>query len=155
MKKHVLSLFFLLCAALLPAGVTHAAQAAQSPLVLVLPFQINAGEDMAYLNAELPQMVGQRLASKGFRVVPMDRARAMAQGKGSLDLGTVRALAAAAGAEYAAYGVFNQLGEAFSLESRMVPARGEGGAQPLTAQGQGIINLGQAVDKLTDQMAGT
>jgi outer membrane protein insertion porin family len=122
--------------------------------VLVLPFQINAGEDMAYLNAELPQMVGQRLASKGFRVVSADRARAMAQGRGSLDLATARALAAAAGADYAVYGVFNQLGEAFTIESRLTPARGEGPAQPLTTQGPGIINLGPAVDRLTDQMAG-
>jgi len=155
MKKHVLSLFFLVCVGLLVCGPMHAARAAQDPLVLVLPFQINAGEDMAYLKAELPQMVSQRLASKGFRVVPMDRARAMAQGKDSPDLGTARALAAAAGAEYAVYGVFNQLGEAFTIESRLVPARGEGSAQPMTTQGQGIINLGSAVDKLTDQMAGT
>ncbi|MDR0238916.1 MAG: outer membrane protein assembly factor BamA [Deltaproteobacteria bacterium] len=155
MRTHVLSLFFLFCAGLLTACPTHAAQAAQSPLVLVLPFQINAGEDMAYLNAELPQMVSRRLASKGFRVVPADRARAMAQGKDSQDPGAARALAAAAGADYAVCGVFNQLGETFSLESRLLPVRSEGGAQPLTAQGQGIINLGPAVDKLTDQMAGT
>ena len=153
MKKHVLSLCLLLCAGLLAAGLAHAAQAARTPLVLVLPFQINAGEDMAYLNAELPQMISQRLSTKGFRLVPMDRARAMAQGRGSLDLAAARALAATAGAEYAAYGVFNQLGESFTIESRLVPARGEGTPQPLLAQGQGIINLGQAVDKLTDQMA--
>ncbi|MDR2695847.1 MAG: outer membrane protein assembly factor BamA [Deltaproteobacteria bacterium] len=155
MRKHVLSLFLLFCVGLPPVGPAHTAQAAQEPLVLVLPFQINAGEDMAYLNAELPQMLSQRLASKGFRVVPLDRARAMAQGKDSRDLGAVRALAAAAGAEYAAHGVFNQLGEAFTIESRLTPARGEGAAQPLTAQGQGIINLGPALDRLTDQMAGT
>ena len=153
-KKHVLSLFFLVCAGLLLAAPTHAAQAARDPLILVLPFQINAGEDMAYLNAELPQMISQRLESKGFRVVPADKARAMAQGKGSLDLDTARALAATAGAEYAAYGVFNQLGESFTIETRLVPAKGEGSPQPLTAQGQGAINLGPAIDTLTSQMAG-
>jgi outer membrane protein insertion porin family len=156
MKKHVLSLLFsLVCLGLLLAGPTHAAQAAREPLVLVLPFQINAGEDMAYLNAELPQMFSQRLLSKGFRVGPLDRARAMVQGRGSLDISAARALAAAAGAEYAAYGVFNQLGESFTIESRLVPVRDEGAVQPLAAQGQGVIQLGAAVDRLTDQMAGT
>jgi len=103
----------------------------------------------------LPQMVSQRLASKGFRVVPMDRARALARGRDSLDLAAARSLAAAAGAEYAVYGVFNQLGESFTIESRLAPARGEDVARPLTAQGQGMIDLGPAVDRLTDGIAGT
>lgn len=156
MKKAVLSLFFLLCAGLPAAGSAYAAQAGKQaePLVLVLPFQINAGEDMAQLTSELPRLVGSRLAAKGFRVVPAARAGAAAQGRGSLDLATARELAAAAGADYAVYGVFSQLGESFTIETRLVPARGAGGAQQHSAQGQDATQLLPAVDALTDRMAG-
>ncbi len=159
MKKYVLSLFLLFCAGLTLADAVSAAQAdrrtpaGRDPLVLVLPFQINAGEDMAYLGNELPQLVGQRLAAKGFRVVPAARAKTLAGGKSSLDTAAARELATAAGADYAVYGVFNQLGEAFTIESRMVPARGTAAAARQSTQGQGAINLLPAVDSITDSMA--
>jgi outer membrane protein insertion porin family len=156
MKKNVLSLFLLAGVTLLSAGSVFSAQAGRAagePLVLVLPFQINAGEDMARLNADLPQLVARRLAAKGFRVVPMSRARALARGRSALDLASARELAVSAGAEYAVYGVYNQLGEAFSIESRMVPVKGDGGVEPRSAQGASVMDLPSSVDALTDGMA--
>ncbi|MDR0466476.1 MAG: outer membrane protein assembly factor BamA, partial [Deltaproteobacteria bacterium] len=153
MKKLFFSLCLLACIGL-PACPSFSAQGAREPLVLVLPFQINAGADMARLNSDLPQMVSRSLASKGFRVVSMDRARALSRGRSAQDFASARSLAAAAGADYAVYGVFNQLGEDFTLESRLTPVAGDGVEHPMTAQGQGMLQLAPAVEQLTSQMAG-
>ena len=155
MKKYLLSLC-LLCTGLLAAGFAHAAAqgsraAGAEPLVLVLPFQINADESMKRLQDELPQMVSRNLASKGLRVLPLARGKTLAQGRSALDIAAARELARTAGANYAVYGVYNRLGDAFTIETRMVPAASEDTARQHSVQGRNT-ELSAAVGTLVDQM---
>ncbi|MEZ0576942.1 outer membrane protein assembly factor BamA, partial [Halodesulfovibrio aestuarii] len=40
--------------------------------VLVLPFAVNSGDDLSYLEDGLPDLIGERLAAKNFSIVPDD-----------------------------------------------------------------------------------
>lgn len=63
--------------------------------VAVLPFQINGGADLNYLNDELPKLFEQRLAQKGFKVIPAkDTLRLLKnQQISQLNLATARSIA--------------------------------------------------------------
>ena len=72
-----------------------AAKAGQ-PLVLVLPFQVNAGPDMPDASRDVPQLIVSQLEQNGLKAVPMNRARALFErsGDNSIDLATAAALGA-------------------------------------------------------------
>ena len=67
-----LCLALLACATLALSG---GAMAAEGPLVLVLPFQVNAGPEMPNASQDLPQMIADQLGQNGMRAVPMATAR--------------------------------------------------------------------------------
>ena len=159
MKRCVLALLALALCNLLFHGTAQAApkQAASDAVrVAVLPFQINGGADLNYLNDELPKLFEQRLAQKGFKVIPAkDTLRLLKnQQISQLNLATARSIARQAGANYAVYGSFSKTGDAFSIDARMVDAAGQQGAQPYFVQKQNMIELLPAVDELVDKMGG-
>ena len=52
------------------AGVGRAADTVtQDVKVVVLPFAINAGDDLSYLKDSLPELITDRLRESGFQVV--------------------------------------------------------------------------------------
>ena len=159
MKRCVLALLALALCNLLFHGTAQAApkQAASDAVrVAVLPFQINGGADLNYLNDELPKLFEQRLAQKGFKVIPAkDTLRLLKnQQISQLNLATARSIARQTGANYAVYGSFSKTGDAFSIDARMVDAAGQQGAQPYFVQKQNMIELLPAVDELVDKMGG-
>lgn len=118
--------------------------------IMVLPFEINAGQDYDYLNADLPELITQRLASKGLVVVPQSDVNIIMQKQGvtNLDIATARNLAITSQAAYAVYGSFTQLGDAFSIDMRVVDATGTKAVKPYFIQKEGMINLLPAVDEI-------
>ncbi len=157
MKKCVLALLALALCNLLYVGMAQAAPAGQENVrVAVLPFQISGGADVDSLNDELPALFAQRLAARGFKVVPpKDTLRLLRQQKVSqLNLAAARSVARQTGADYAVYGSFNKTGDAFSIDARMVDASGEKSAQPYFAQKANLIELLPAVDELVEHMSG-
>lgn len=118
--------------------------------ILVLPFEVNAGEDMAYLEDSLPELIAERLVAKGFTVVPQNQALALLQQQGlsELSIAAVRDISVLAGANYAIYGSFNQVGEELSIDARVVEAYGLQAAKPVFINKSGLINILPAVDEL-------
>ena len=120
MKRCVLALLALALCNLLYVGMAQAAPAGQENVrVAVLPFQISGGADVDSLNDELPALFAQRLAARGFKVVPpKDTLRLLRQQKVSqLNLAAARSVARQTGADYAVYGSFNKTGDAFSIDA--------------------------------------
>ena len=159
MKRCVLALLALALCNLLFHGMAQAApkQAASDAVrVAVLPFQINGGADIDYLNEELPSLFAQRLANKGMKVIPpKETLRLLKRQKvGQLNLAAARAIAKQTGADYAVYGSFSKTGDAFSIDARMVDASGEKSAQPLFVQKANMMELLPAVDELVEKMGG-
>lgn len=133
---------------------SHAASAT-TPTVLILPFQANAGPDMPDAATHVPQMIADSLRDKGLSVVPMSSASSILRqsGTASIDLGIARRLGRRAGAKLVIYGAFNQLGDGFSLETRLVPVE-DGEAVPATFERQSMLALGECAEALADRAQG-
>ncbi len=130
-------------------GLALAAQASGS-LVLVLPYQVNAGEDMDSLKQDVPQLLIGNLQSQGVRVVPMDRARYLLNTSKieTLDLQGARRLGKEAGAQIVVYGVLNQLGNGFTLDSRIVPIESTVLPDVVTLQKKSMVEISNATATL-------
>ena len=159
MKRCLFALLALALCNLLFHGTAQAAPKQSASYVVrvaVLPFQINGGADLNYLNGELPSLFAQRLEQKGFKVIPAkDTLRLLkSQNVSQLSLATARNIARQTGANYAVYGSFNKTGDAFSIDARMVDAAGQQAAQPYFVQKNNMIELLPAVDELVGKMGG-
>ncbi len=154
MIKHLFKFASILCFLLLLTSVAHAAQAT-GPQVLIVPYQVNAGDDMAYLRNDVPKLLLERLQSQGIRVVPMARAQSILdqQNVETLDLQTARRMGVTSNVAAVVYGVFNQLGGGFTLDSRIVPITSNQIPDVVTLQKGSIIELAAAVDVLTARVS--
>lgn len=133
------------------AGTAAAAPAAGGARILVLPFQLHMDSPQEDTEAKFPEMLGRRIGAAGPNVVDhkkmldLLRSRKVTQ----LDVAAVRSLAAAAGASHAIYGSVNQVGNALSIDARLVSAKaGEPPKPVFVEQRSGQANLGYAMDEL-------
>lgn len=157
MKKLIINSSYFLCtsflfvlAILLPSGVKAASST--NPSVLVLPFQANAGPEMPNADSAVPQMIIENLRDKGINVIGMQRAESILRqsGSSSIDLATARRLGKRAGAKLVIYGAFNQLGDGFNMETRIVPVDA-GEAVPASFERQSLLALGECANILADR----
>lgn len=147
------SLLFSLILPLLAVSA-FAADTPEDAKIAVLPFQVNAGDDLAYLKDSLPELISDRLRDAGFTVIDQDAVEQAMESKGirSLDLKSAKEVALLAQATFAVYGSFSQVGETLSLDARLVDAFGIRPTVPIYVTKEGIINLLPAVDELVDNM---
>lgn len=117
--------------------------------VIVLPFAINASPDLAYLEDSLPKLLSDRLTAMGFEVVPQQETMRLLQEHqvDYLDLDVAKDMALLAGAGYAVYGSFSQVGETISLDTRLVEAYGIHAPKPFFVVKEGVINILPAIDE--------
>ncbi|MBN2141283.1 MAG: outer membrane protein assembly factor BamA [Desulfovibrionaceae bacterium] len=131
-----------------------AAAGSEDIKVAVLPFEVNAGEDLKYLRDSLPELISDRLAEAGFKVVDRaDSEKALDERAAEfLDLKLAKEIALLTGAGFAVYGSFSQVGETISIDARLVEAFGLKPAAPLFVTKEGLINLLPAADDLVAQI---
>ena len=136
-------------------AATSPAQTPRDTTVIVLPFQVNAGPDLEYLNDDLPELISQRLVARGLTVIARQDTQALVRDQRvtNLDVSIARDLSVLAGAGVAVYGSFNQVGEGFSIDVRVVDALGIRAARPFFIQKEGLINILPAVDELAERIA--
>jgi len=133
---------------------TYAAASAQDVKVVVLPFTINAGGDLDYLEDSLPELLGDRLTDAGFAVVSSEETAKLVSSKGitNITARNARELAQASNAGFAIFGSLNQIGENLTIDARLVDAYGNTPGKKISVQEQGLINLLPAVDQLVSRM---
>jgi len=129
---------------------TSTAFAETAPKVIILPFAVNAGPDLAYLEESLPKLLQDRLTSMGFDVVPQEQTMRVLQEQQVeyLDLNVAKDMALLSGAAYAVYGSFSQVGETISLDTRLVEAYGIHDPKPFYVVKEGVINVLPAIDEV-------
>ena len=155
-KVGILSLACLIaCLGLITAAQAQKAPQKDAPRVMVFPFQVDGGPEVEKLRGELQGMIIQRLSAKGVPVLNADAtAKILQQLKvTSLDLATVRSVAAKVGATHALYGSFTQVGEGYSIDGRLVSVKGDGAAMPIVVESKGMANVVGSVDELADRVA--
>ncbi len=147
--RGILCMAALACAAaLVPHTAAQAANAGQ-PTVLVLPFQATAGPDMPDASRDVPQLIITNLEQNGLRAVPLNRAAGLLRASNSetIDLAAARRLGRQAGADLVIYGNFNQLGDGFTMETRLVPVD-KGEVVPAAFERQSLLALGECASAL-------
>lgn len=155
-SSRVRNLMFTVIATLLFAvSIAHAADGVtQDVKVAVMPFQINAGDDLSYLEESLPELITDRLREAGFEVVDSAEVARLISEKGiaSITTQSAREVALLSGAGFAVFGSLNQIGDDLTLDSRLVDAYASGAAKKMIVTKQGLINLLPAVDDLVGRM---
>ncbi len=154
MIKKIVKFVSLFCFLTLISSAAHAAQA-KGPQVLIVPYQVNASGDMDYLRDDIPKLLLERLQSQNIQVVPLARARTIVDQLNleTLDIQTARKVGTTANVQAVVYGVFNQLGSGFSLDSRIVAITSNLIPDVVTIQKNSIVELAGAADTLTARVA--
>lgn len=118
--------------------------------VVVLPFEVNASEELDYLYESLPQLLGDKLREEGVNVVNQERTLSILRENEVefLDLDSARKVAVLAGADWAVYGSFSQVGESISMDVRMVDAYGVKPDKSFFVVKDGLINVLPAIGDL-------
>jgi outer membrane protein insertion porin family len=137
------------------SGAAHAADGdAKDVKIAVLPFSINAGDDLSYLKDSLPELLSDRLRDAGFEVVDNAEVVRLVEEKGmqTINVKSARELALLTGAGFSVYGSLNQIGDDVTLDTRLVDAYATDGGKRISVTKEGLINLLPAVDTLVDRM---
>ncbi|MBU1228759.1 MAG: outer membrane protein assembly factor BamA [Proteobacteria bacterium] len=124
--------------------------------VVVLPFEVNAGEDLKYLRQGLPDLLSDRLREAGFTVVDKETVDKALASKGLLssDPAAAKEIGLLTNAGFAVTGSFSKLGETLSIDARVIDPFGLKPPVPVFATREGLINLLPAVDDLVSKMKG-
>ncbi len=153
MRKQVLNWGIFLATVLMGLGTSTVWAAAK---VLILPYQVNGDQSKASLGQDVPNLLAERLRAKGMTVISPAETASLLQSENvkELDISTARRLGKASGATTVVYGVFNQLGDGFTLDSRVVPITSNQNADVVTLQRQNMLELAGAADELSARVAG-
>ena len=121
--------------------------------VLVMPFQINAQNDLSNLRTQIPGVLAKRLQKEGALPVTIEESAVEEALKiTSGDLEDIRKKALAEGAQQVVWGSFTMIGATFSLDMRLMAALP--GAEPdrFFSQGKNLESLVPVVNDLADQI---
>jgi outer membrane protein insertion porin family len=134
-------------------NLTDMAYGAQNPPVLILPFQANTGPEMPNASQSVPSIIAEQLKQLGITVVPMGRASTLLRNTGgTVNLAVARETGRRAGADLVIYGSFNQLGDGFSLDSRLVPVKA-GEAVPAAFERNSLTALTECAANIAGRAA--
>jgi outer membrane protein insertion porin family len=135
-------------------GLIAMPAAAQQPAIglVILPFEIHAQPELAYLKNEIPEALKLQLGAAGANARVLDAATAdswRTAAPGDADLAR---FGIQTGADYLLWGSLTWIGQAFSLDARLLATSGDRPAAVYTAVGQGVENLPAVVKKLAGDM---
>ena len=95
---------------------TDVAPAQQTVRVVILPFTINAQEDLSYLEKEIPQAIKNQLEQEGAKVLVIDKESLESRNVQADNLKDIRELALQTGTDYIIWG-FNDTAHNYSSVS--------------------------------------
>ncbi len=153
MKKLAIFMPILVVLLLLFSSQVQAVEPATAkPRVVILPFELNAPSDLAYLKAGVEAMLASRLSARGgVAVVDQHSIRKVMEETGSV-VPTV--VGPALKAELVLSGSITSLGQVISLDVRAVRIKGEPAEERFYATADGPDEVIAAVDQLVVDISG-
>ncbi len=126
--------------ALLAVRSSYAADPTTPKKIAVLPFQINAAQDLGYLREGILDMLASRLAWEGkVQVIEKNLVKeAMAGRQGPLNEAAARQVGKALGADYVLFGSLTVFGDSVSMDAQMVDLTGDKAPVTVFAQTKGM-----------------
>ncbi len=127
---------------------------AQTDEVLVLPFEINAPDDMDYLESGLPSMLTEILDAKGVDMISPETGPTLIYREGitHLDVDAAKRLTLEAEGRYAVYGTFTQAEDYISLEAHLVDGLGEREPASFHVVQEDVLNVPPAAEELAEKI---
>jgi TolB-like protein len=126
--------------AFLAVRSSFAADPATPQKVAVLPFQINAAQDLSYLREGILDMLASRLAWEGkVQVIEKQLVKEASAGRqGPLNEAAARQIGKALGADYVLFGSLTVFGDSVSMDAQMVDLTGDKAPVTVFAQTKGM-----------------
>jgi outer membrane protein insertion porin family len=121
--------------------------------VLVMPFEINAQNDLSNLRTQIPGVLAQRLEKEGAVTITVqapDVEAALKTTSASLD--EIRNKAREEGAQHVIWGSFTLIGTIFSLDVRLMSVQPGAPAERFFTQGQNLESLITVTNDLADRI---
>ena len=128
----------------------------ESVRVAVLPFEIEAGEELLYLTSEIPKVINAHLKQDGAIMIEPDikpGAIDYSPGDDSDLIDEIRKAGIKYGADFVVWGSFTGSDQKFSLSAKMMDLYGETPLSSFSAGGEGIENLPVTVEKLAGDIS--
>ena len=133
--------------------VTHAAAAIETVHVLVLPFEINASQSLAYLKGDIPKVIQEHLQTEGAVPVEIDQSQIAAAVNAASDVDALRQIGLNAGADSVIWGSLTRIGNDISLDINMVETVGTKPVFSIFESGTGMENLRAVAKKSAEKLA--
>jgi len=151
--KHILVCrFFLYLAISLSFFAGHTA-AQETVNVAILPFDIHAQEELAYLQTEIPAAVKKYLENQGANVIVLNSETAAAW-KGQVQSPEgYRQFGTQIGSDYIIWGSLTWIGQNFSIDAKLLNVIDAQLPDAYSAEGQGVENLSGTVRKLSQDLS--
>ena len=133
--------------------IADVAYGQQSIRVVILPFEVYAQEDLSYLKQQIPEVIKTQLEQEGARILILDQETLASRGFRTDSPAAIRQIGVETGGSYVIWGSLTWLGQNFSLDAKMLPAKKVEDPHVFSAEGEGVENLPATVKALVQQMA--
>ena len=121
--------------------------------LLVLPFKINASENLAYLSSQIADVLGTHLEQEGAQRIALKHDDVTYNAVPLLDLDTAQQAAQAYDATHVLWGSFTVIGESFSLDARLLKRYHNAAPLAFHVEGRSLENLLSVLKTLSDQIS--
>ena len=135
-----------LCLVALSLSIVWPVWAKDDVRVMVLPFEVNAIEDLAYLQEEIPKIISRNLTAEGAIMVEAPVSGVLNDPEAIRNIGVDNA------ADYVIWGSFTMIGQQFSLDIRLMEPFAESASASLGVQGQGLAALSAKIGDLSQDL---
>ena len=129
------------------------AQAASAVKVTVLPFNINATRDIAYLSTQIADLLSNKLKQDGASIIPLDPQQIQDLQANTPNLDKIRQIGRQLQTDRIIWGSLTLIGEHFSLDAHMAEARQGAPVQDFNAEGTQLENLLKVLNGLGQQIS--
>jgi len=117
--------------------------------VAVLPFQINAQEDLSYLATEIPKLIKDNLKREGAVIVELESADILAWTDTLTEEQDAKRIGLKHGLDFIVWGSLTRIGQRLSLDAKVIEPFTEEGASTFFLAVEGIENLLMSVQKVS------
>ena len=141
---------FFVLVLIIPLLFTAAGSAAETAKkVAILPFEINAPEDLSYLREGIMDMLASRISWEGkVEVIEEQLVKEALSGReGALNEAAAREVGTTLGADYVLFGSLTVFGESVSIDAKMVALREDRPPVSVYAQTKG---MGEVIPRIND-----
>ena len=148
MKRICMTIIALLILAPPPAVFSR-----ESRTVAVLPFQINAQEDLNYLQDEIPALIKRQLRAEDAVVVEPDAGLLATWIKTGGNPKIAGKIGEKTGADKVVWGSLTRVGQRFSLDAKLLTTSGKIKQKKFYAEGEGIDQLLSTISRLASDIS--